>query len=323
LDGHDTHEQHELKHVLYKLLDQENLEVILFCFPSKTTHKCQPLDVVVFSAVERRWQAVCADHATRGVSIDRFTVIPTYIQAMWSIMTPHLIAKAFEKTGLYPVNRSVFTPEDFAPSKASSTIAYVPETFPDDFPASDLIELSDVETIQDSGSDDDSDSDPTFTLNDKQDDLDSNLSCIEDDPMDANPACPVSGLMTALMQLKSGVLHRTRSVTSAATALGESQMASLKVMSLEEDCALPHEDLLGELRSVQRQLQGIYQGLGDAVSQLSAANAHCTSIHRELRSVRKQLEHTKKKRERSSKKIKARFVTSRDLCAQFDQDDVD
>ena len=84
--------------------------------------------------------------------------------------------------------------------------------------------------------------------------------------MDANPACPVSGLMTALMQLKSGVLHRTRSVTSAATALGESQMASLKVMSLEEDCALPHEDLLGELRSVQCQLQGIYQGLGDAVS---------------------------------------------------------
>ena len=167
LDGHDTHEQHELKRVLYELLDQENLEVILFCFPSKTTHKCQPLDVVVFSAVECRWQAACMDHATRGVSIDRFTVIPTYIQAMWSVMTPHLIAKAFEKTGLYPVNRSVFTPEDFAPSKASSTIAYVPETFPDDFPASDLIELSDVETIQDSGSDDDSDSDPTFTLNDK------------------------------------------------------------------------------------------------------------------------------------------------------------
>jgi hypothetical protein len=209
LDSHDTHKQHELKHVLYKLLDQENLEVILFCFPSKTTHKCQPLDVVVFSAVERRWQAACTDHATRGISIDWFTVIPTYIQAMWSVMTPHLIAKAFKKTGLYPVNRFVFTLEDFAPSKASSTIAYVPETFPDDFPASDPIELSDAETIQDSGSDDDLDSDPTFTLNDEQDDLDSNLSCIEDDPMDANPAHPVSGLMTALMQLESGVLHRT------------------------------------------------------------------------------------------------------------------
>jgi hypothetical protein len=109
----------------------------------------------------------------------------------------------------------------------------------------------------------------------------------------------------------------------AAAASGKSQMASLKVMLLEEDRALPHEDLLGELRSVRRQLRGIYQGLGDAVSQLSAANVHCTLIRRELRSVRKQLEHTKKKRERSSKKIKARFVTSRDLCAQFDQDNVD
>jgi hypothetical protein len=48
LDGHDTHEQHELKRVLYDLLDQEDLEIILFCFPSKMTHKCQPLDVLVF-----------------------------------------------------------------------------------------------------------------------------------------------------------------------------------------------------------------------------------------------------------------------------------
>jgi hypothetical protein len=320
LDGHDTHEQHELKHMLYELLDQENLEVILFCFPSKTTHKCQPLDVVVFSAVERRWQAACTDHVTRGISIDRFTVIPTYIQATCSMMTPHLIAKAFEKTGLYPVNHSIFTLEDFAPSKASSTIAYIPETFPDAFPPSDPIELSDVETIQDSGSDDDLDSDPTFTLDDEQEDLDSDLSCVEDDPIDANPACPASGLMTALMQLESGVLHRTRSVTSAAS--GE-QMVSLKVMSLEEDRALSHEDLFGELCLVRHELQGIYQGLGDAVSQLSAANAHCTAIHRELGSVRRQLESTKKKREQGSKKIKAHFVTSRDLHAQFNQDDVE
>ena len=70
LDGHDTHEQHELKRVLYELLDRENLEIILFCFPSKTTHKCQPLDVLVFSAVERRWQAACADYAMKGVAIN-------------------------------------------------------------------------------------------------------------------------------------------------------------------------------------------------------------------------------------------------------------
>jgi hypothetical protein len=229
LDGHNTHEQHELKHALYKFLDQKYFEKIVFCFPSKTTHKCQPLNVLVFSAVECRWQAACTDHATKGIPINRFTVIPTYIQATRSAIIPHLIAKVFEKTGLYPVNCSVFTPEDFAPSKASSTIAYVPETFPDTFPSSDMVKLSESESIQDSGSQDDSDS--IFIIDNEPDDLDDdvddpNLSGIEDDPTDGSPAAhPASGLMTALRQLEPRVLHRTRSVTAA--ALGKFQIASL------------------------------------------------------------------------------------------------
>ena len=81
------------------------------------------------------------------------------------MMMPQLIAKAFEKTGLYPVNRSVFTPADFVPSKASSTVAHVPETFPDVFPPSDPIELSDSETIHGSGSEDDSDPHSRLTMN--------------------------------------------------------------------------------------------------------------------------------------------------------------
>jgi hypothetical protein len=309
--------------VLYEFLDQEDLEVILFCFPSKTTHKCQPLDVLVFSAVEHRWQAACTDHVVKGIPINRFTVIPAYIHATRSVMTPHLISKAFEKTGLYPVNRSVFTPEDFAPSRASLMIAHVPATFPDAVPPSDLIDFSDSESVQGSESMDDSDS--TFIL-DELDGLDddaddSSLSGTESDPVDANPAHPVSGLMTALMQLESGVLHRTHSVMLA--ALGMPQMVSLTVSSLEEDRALSREDLLGELRLVQRQLWGVCQDLGDSISHLSTANAHCTSIHRELGFVRKQLDSTRKKRERGSKKVKARFVTSRDLRVQFDQDDVE
>ena len=91
-------------------------------------------------------------------------------------------------------------------------------------------------TIYDSGSEDNND--PTFTINDgpDADDLGSNLSGIEDDLMDTNPACPTSGLMTALMQLESKVHYRTRSATSAQAALGESQMVSLKVLLPEEDC---------------------------------------------------------------------------------------
>ena len=72
--------------------------------------------------------------------MNRLTVIPAYIQSTRSAMTKDLIAKAFEKTGLYPVNRQIFTEEDFAPSKASSTIAHVPSSFPADFPSSDPAE---------------------------------------------------------------------------------------------------------------------------------------------------------------------------------------
>jgi hypothetical protein len=259
LDGHDTHKQHELKRMLYELLDHESLEIILFCFPFKTTHKCQPLDVLVFSAVECRWQAACTDYATKGIPINCFTVIPAYIQATRSVMTPDLIAKAFKKTGLYPVNRSIFTPEDFVPSKASLTIAHVPKTFPDTFPSSDLAEHSDSESIQGLGSQDDSDS--TFIVDNELDGLDndddaSNPSGTEGDPIVASPSRPASGLMTALMQLESGVLYRTCSFTSAMS--GQSHMESLTLPSLEEDSALSHEGLLGELRSVWHQLRGVY-----------------------------------------------------------------
>ena len=70
LDGHDTHEQHELKHMLYEFLDRENLKIILFCFPLKTMYKCQPLDVLVFSAVKCRWQAACMAYAAKGMPIN-------------------------------------------------------------------------------------------------------------------------------------------------------------------------------------------------------------------------------------------------------------
>jgi len=201
-------------------------------------------------------------------------------------------------------------------------IAYVPETFPDAFPSSDPAEHSDSESVQVSGSQDDN-SDFIFTIDADglDDDNDaSNLSGSESDPMDASPAHPASGLITALMQVESRVLHRTCSSTLAAS--GQSYMGSLTVPSLVEDSALLHKGLLGELHMVQHQLRGVYENLGDSITQQSAANTHCTEIQRELGFVRQQLDSARKKRECRSKKIKVHFVTSRDLCVQFDKDDV-
>ena len=60
-------------------------------------------------------------------------------------MTQELIKKAFKKTRIYPINHSVFQPEDFAPRKASLPVAHVPNSFLANVPSSDPIELSDAE----------------------------------------------------------------------------------------------------------------------------------------------------------------------------------
>ena len=59
MDGHKTHETPQMQHIVYKQLDNEDLKIILFCLLSKTTHKMQPLDVLVLSQVEHKWQDVC------------------------------------------------------------------------------------------------------------------------------------------------------------------------------------------------------------------------------------------------------------------------
>lgn len=142
MDEHDTHKRLKIQCAIYDCLDNKDLKIVLLCYPSKTTHKCQPLNVLVFSAVEQQWQKICSKYLKNGMPMNRLTVIPAYIQSTWDVMTKELIKKAFEKTGLHPVNQQIFTEEDFAPSKASSTVAHVPSSFPANFPSSDPAEVS-------------------------------------------------------------------------------------------------------------------------------------------------------------------------------------
>ena len=166
MDGHDTHKKPEIQKAIYDCLNNEDLKIVLLCFPSKTTHKCQPLDVLVFSAVERQWQKICSEYLENGMPMNRLTVIPAYIKSTQDVITKKLIKKAFEKTGLHPINWHIFTEEDFAPSKASSTVAHVPSTFPADFPSSDPAEASHDDGTQSES--DPSDLDSDFCLQDEE-----------------------------------------------------------------------------------------------------------------------------------------------------------
>ena len=96
-----------------------------------------------------------------------------------------------------------------------------------------------------------------------------------------------------------------------------------KLISMAEDQLRSRDDLLNELRSVRQQLIMTHQALGFAIGQLSASNAHCTSIHRELSNVRERLSNATKTRDRGSKKVKARFVTSKALRLEFEQEEAE
>ena len=63
-DDHDTHEMPTMKHIAH-----EN-DIVIYCFPSKTTHKLQPLNVVMFSAVQCTWSSHCEELVAFGVTID-------------------------------------------------------------------------------------------------------------------------------------------------------------------------------------------------------------------------------------------------------------
>ncbi|KIK03091.1 hypothetical protein K443DRAFT_37175, partial [Laccaria amethystina LaAM-08-1] len=96
-DGHDSHETVGMQRVAF------DMGVILFAFPSKTTHKTQPLDVCVFSSVQDAWSLHCDRRVAEGITMDRYNVIHEYLRVRHG-MTPELVRTAFRKTGIYPLN---------------------------------------------------------------------------------------------------------------------------------------------------------------------------------------------------------------------------
>ncbi|PPR04183.1 hypothetical protein CVT24_010776 [Panaeolus cyanescens] len=158
LDGHDSHECDEIKSAIYE--HQGDLDVIMIAFPSKSTHKMQPLDVGVLSHVQTGWEKHCDELMRKGVDITRYNVVQEFMKIQNQCVTPQIICAAFKDTGLYPLNRNIFDEEDFAPSLPYSIKAAVPKDFPETVPSSDPAIPSDIEMEDRSGdlsaSDDDS-----------------------------------------------------------------------------------------------------------------------------------------------------------------------
>ena len=155
LDGHNSHETDNLHALAYEH------DIFILAFPSKCTHKLQPLDVTVFAQVQWKWSAHCDHRIYENVAIDRYNVIPKYMQVRAASMTLELISSAFSCTGIYPFNPKVFTDEDFAPAKTFSIASHVPMSFPADVPSSSPFssDTSNSASLGDGQSEDESDMD--------------------------------------------------------------------------------------------------------------------------------------------------------------------
>lgn len=227
-----------MQRTVYKHLDGEGLEVILFCFPSKTTHRLQPLDVGVFNKVQRYWKTECQKARKGQRDINRHTIIPTYVHATRDAMDPTTIKKAFKNTGIFPINRDIFTAEDFAPSQATSSHANVLDTYPPEIRSSSPFVPSDAESDSDYQQESDEHeegSDEFYAIagsssnnNDNSPEIE-----IEGSPTQPNtPSQPRSGLLSSLSSIDETISHLTRSSTAY---LRDFSMAPPKHISLEED----------------------------------------------------------------------------------------
>jgi hypothetical protein len=208
VDGHDSHETDELRKLAYES------NIIVLAFPSKCTHKLQPLDVLVFSQVQCRWSRHCNRQVQENCPIKQHNIIPEYMKVRAPSITPQLLVSAFTCTGIFPFNPNVFTDDDFAPAMSSSITMHAPLSFPADIPSSSSL-LSDMSDCNASDSSEScsssgSDSDNGITLLQLNCDSDSDLEDSDFKPP-SSPHCmstsPHATLLVFPIQLPS--LHST------------------------------------------------------------------------------------------------------------------
>ena len=338
-DGHESHETPAIKRLAY------DNNIVLFCLPSKTTHKLQPLDVGVFSVLQRTWHKHSGDLAAQRTTIDRYNFIPEYLAARKKAITPELIIKAFRKTGIFPFNPNAIEERDYGPSMASSSELHLPPSYPDHTPSSppaiptddedgnsdgDFIpgHSSDAETDSTGSSDKDSPNGEEHEVEDnsiidsydKTPLLDSDTNVRQATPTDAQHTItgepPEHSGRTASMppELLSFSLRdhhppalSTRSHSSVATSI-------YMTLSNSPDWGKSNEQLIIEKNAVYRQLLR-------KQAELDASEAHCSIMAQALADANKMITNMKNKKPRGTAKIKARWVALPELQNVFEAEE--
>lgn len=129
----DGHHSHDTPDILLAAFDNN---ILLYCLPPKTTHKLQPLDVGVFGPLQSAWAKHAQQRAAEHNPITHDTVVHEYMHICLKYMTVKSITSAFRRSGMWPIDSTVFNEQDFAPSLHSSTQVSGPPSYPPHIPSS-------------------------------------------------------------------------------------------------------------------------------------------------------------------------------------------
>ncbi|KIK45040.1 hypothetical protein CY34DRAFT_802009 [Suillus luteus UH-Slu-Lm8-n1] len=287
MDGHNSHETDAIKVIAY------DHGVIIIAFPSKTTHKLQPLDVGVFSSVQRKWISHCDKRLAEGIKMNRYNFIPEYM-SIRHVITPALVQKAFQRTGIHPLNPDVFTDKDFAPSQATSTTTHVPTSYPEEVPSSPVSATMAV-------SEDESDSEYMESDDEVSDSL---LESEEDEGFYF--VDPLTGPSTSRRSTRSSSVQFTGPI--------------LAMPSYAQCMTRSREELWDYISRLHSQNRDLMETVATQSAQLEAANAHCTVVSHENTQLREIHSNKQKQKDYQSMRLPARFVTHPELRATFEAD---
>ncbi|KAF7572910.1 Membrane-bound metallopeptidase [Pyrenophora tritici-repentis] len=104
LDGHGSHVTMEF----IKYCDRHR--ILLMILPPHSTHTLQPLDVVLFKPLSQAYSNELINHLHKAqglVPIKKGDFFPLFWSAWISSFTENLILKAFEVTGIWPIDANV------------------------------------------------------------------------------------------------------------------------------------------------------------------------------------------------------------------------
>ena len=102
LDGHESHLNQDFKDYCLEH------KILTFCMPPHSSHILQPLDVVCFSLLKRKYSQRVRDLARRRIfHINKEGFLPAFRDAFFDVFTEANCRKAFEASGLVPINAQV------------------------------------------------------------------------------------------------------------------------------------------------------------------------------------------------------------------------